>query len=74
MKLFELLCKVEFTQDTDKNLLEVLENGSVVYSTELHKPTEAFKYLDREVQTFSDNFSTETDPDYTEHSVVVTLV
>ena len=28
MKLFELLCRVEFTQDTDKNVLEVIDDGS----------------------------------------------
>ena len=71
MKLFELLCRVEFTQDTDKNVLEVIDDGSVVFSTELHKPTELFKYLDREVKDFNDNFS--TDSESTVHSIEAIL-
>lgn len=71
MKLFELLCRVEFTQDTDKNVLEVIDDGSVVFSTELHKPTDVFKYLDREVKDFNDNFS--TSPEFTVHSIEAIL-
>lgn len=71
MKLFELLCRVEFAQDTDKNVLEIIDDGSVVFSTELHKPTEMFKYLDREVKDFNDNFS--IDSNSTVHSIEAIL-
>lgn len=79
MKLHELLSTVKFDYDTDVNTVilyirfetaPVKSNSDViVFSTELHKPWEMFKYLNNEVLDFKDNYK--ADPDFSSRTLEV---
>lgn len=77
MKLHELLTKVKFDYDTDVNTVilytrfetaPVKSNSDVIiFSTELHKPWEMFKYLNNEVLDFKDSYK--ANPDFSSRTL-----
>lgn len=75
MKLHELLTKIKFDYDTDVNAVllytsfgtapypaDDYQADVIIFSTELHKQWEMFKYLNSEVLKFKDNYT--SDPEF----------